>query len=135
MAGPIGIQGNIRMQTGNAVEKRITDAAVRRSNSGKMNAGFEKMLSESIKDEPGEKLPSKKIDKRLMDVCIEMESLMVARMFKEMRKTVHKNEWFHGGFAEEIFEDMLYDEYALDVSKNSKLGLAKMLYDELSGRR
>lgn len=69
--------------------------------------------------------------KRLMDACIEMESLFVARMLKEMRKTVPKSEWLHGGFAEEIFEDMLYDEYALSLSRNANLGLAKMLFNEL----
>lgn len=71
-------------------------------------------------------------DKKLMDTCTEMESLFVAKMFKEMRKTVHKSDWLHGGFAEEIFEDMLYDEYALNLSKNTKLGIAGMLYEELS---
>jgi peptidoglycan hydrolase FlgJ len=70
-------------------------------------------------------------DKKLMDVCTEMESLFVAKMLKEMRNTVHKTGWIDGGFAEEIFQDMLYDEYALSLSKNSSLGLSKMLYDEL----
>lgn len=70
--------------------------------------------------------------KKLKETCVEMESLFVGRMLKEMRKTVHKNELFHGGYAEEIFEDMLYDEYALNLSKNSRLGLADMLYKELS---
>ncbi len=70
-------------------------------------------------------------DKRLWDACIEMESLLVGRMLKEMRKTVQKSGWMNGGFAEEIFEDMLYDEYALSLSRNSNLGMAKMLYNEL----
>ncbi len=71
-------------------------------------------------------------EKKLRDACIEMESLFVGKMLKEMRKTVHKTEWLNGGFAEEVFEDMLYDEYALEISKNSKLGLADMLYNEMS---
>jgi len=74
----------------------------------------------------------KAVDRKLMDVCREMESIFVSRMLKEMRKTVHKNEWLHGGFAEEVFEDMLYDQYSVSVSKNSDLGVAKMLYNELS---
>ena len=74
----------------------------------------------------------KSVDRNLMGVCNEMESLFVSRMLKEMRKTVQKNEWLHGGFAEEVFEDMLYDQYSVSVSKNSNLGVAKMLYDELS---
>ena len=75
---------------------------------------------------------SKPVDKKLMDVCIEMESLFVAKMLKEMRKTVHKNGLINGGFAEEVFEDMLYDRYALDMSKKSNLGLARQLYEEMS---
>jgi hypothetical protein len=73
-------------------------------------------------------------DKKLMDACFQMESLFVARMLKEMRTTVHKTGWINGGFAESVFEDMLYDEYALSLSKNSNLGLANMLYDQMKGK-
>jgi len=78
--------------------------------------------------------PSKmdKTHKELWDACVEVESLFVAKMLKEMRKTVPKNEWLHGGHAEEIFEDMLYDEYALNMSKNYNFGMARLLYDEMS---
>jgi len=55
-------------------------------------------------------------------------------MMKEMRKTVEKTGWINGGHAEEIFEDMLYDEYSLDISRNSNLGLAKMLYEDMKRR-
>ena len=71
-------------------------------------------------------------DQRLMNVCIEMESIFVGRMLREMRKTVQKSDWLYGGFAEDVFSDMLYDEYALQVSRNSNLGLARQLYDEMS---
>ena len=72
------------------------------------------------------------IDKRLMDVCIEMESIFVSRMLREMRNTIPEEKLINGGFAEKIFEDMLYDEYALTLSKTSNLGMATMLYNELS---
>ena len=75
-----------------------------------------------------------KQQKKLWDTCVEAESLFVNKMLKEMRKSIDKGEWLHGGFAEEIFEAMLYDEYSLQVSKNSNLGFAKMLYSELSRR-
>ena len=77
---------------------------------------------------------AKPLNKKLWDTCIEAESLFVGKMLKEMKKTVPKNEWLHGGQAEDIFEDMLYDEYSLQVSKNSNLGMAKLLYNELSRR-
>ncbi|MDA3901585.1 MAG: rod-binding protein [Spirochaetes bacterium] len=71
-------------------------------------------------------------DKKLWDTCIEFESIFVGQMLNEMRKTVHKGELLNGGHAEKIFEDLLYDEYAKSVSKNSDLGIAKMLYTQLS---
>jgi len=88
-------------------------------------------FSENLDSALGE-MKKRDKEKRLRDACTEMESLFVSRLFKEMRKNVQKNEWIHGGFAEEIFEDMLYDEYAMKVSKNSRLGLGEMLYKELS---
>jgi peptidoglycan hydrolase FlgJ len=77
---------------------------------------------------------TKKIDTKLMNTCIEMESIFVSKMLKEMRNTLPKEKLIDGGFAEKIFEDMLYDEYALNLSKTSNLGLGKMLYNELSGK-
>ena len=89
---------------------------------------FKSMLNEAIA-----KNNDKPVDKKLMDVCIEMESLFVYQMLKEMRKTVHKeNDLLHGGMAQEIFEDMLYNEYALQMSKTANFGLAKTLYEQLS---
>ncbi|MCE9499885.1 MAG: rod-binding protein, partial [Leptospira sp.] len=38
----------------------------------------------------------------------------------------------HGGYAEDIFEDMLYDEYAKNISKTSSVGIAEEIYLSLS---
>lgn len=98
---------------------------------------FSEILGKSVQKQEtvireGVKNREKPKDKRLMDTCIEMESIFVSKMLKEMRKTVHKNDMINGGFAEEVFEDMLYDQYSLSLSKSSNLGLASMLYKELS---
>jgi Rod binding domain-containing protein len=99
--------------------------------SAENKASFSEQLSSAVK--ASKSGGSNRVqDKKLMDTCVEMESLFVAKMFKEMRKTVHKGDWLNGGFAEEVFEDMLYDEHALNLSKNTKLGIAGMLYKELS---
>jgi len=67
-----------------------------------------------------------------MNTCVEMESIFVGRMLKEMRNTLHtEDRLIHGGQAEEIFTDMLYDQYALTLSRTSNLGLARQLYNEL----
>lgn len=76
----------------------------------------------------------KAAEKKLMDACVEMESIFIGKMLKEMRKTVHKGGMMNGGFAEEIFEDMLFDEYSTKMAKSSNMGIAKMLYKELSGQ-
>lgn len=93
-------------------------------------ARFDDVLSEAINK--NDKKPMDKEHRKLWDACIESESLFVNNMLKEMRKSIHKEEWLHGGFAEDIFEDMLYDKYSLEISKSSNLGIAKMLYNELS---
>jgi len=107
----------------NSVKEKISINRVK-------NQKFNDTLKSTIIEEVDNK--KKPVDEKLMDVCTEMESLFVAKMLKEMRKTVHKNELLHGGFAEEIFEDMLYDKYALDISKKANLGLAHQLYNEMS---
>ena len=122
MTGIENIIGHAKFEMNNPLKKGI-----KRQESA---LNFQERLNSAIKNTTGKN--GKAMDKKLMETCVEMESIFVAKMFKEMRKSVHKSEWLHGGFAEEIFEDMLYDEYSLNVSKNSKLGLASMLYDELS---
>lgn len=90
---------------------------------------FEDELMSSVEKNSTKKKPR---NEKLWNACVEAESLFVGKMLKEMKSAVHKSEWLHGGYAEDIFEDMLYDEYALKVSKNSDFGMAKMLYEELS---
>lgn len=113
----------------NAVSNRIKPAE---NNLNKMisNDKFETELKSAVKQTDPSKMD--KIHKKLWDTCVETESLFVGKMLKEMKKTVPKNEWLHGGQAEDIFEDMLYDEYSLNMSKNYNFGTAKLLYDEMS---
>jgi peptidoglycan hydrolase FlgJ len=73
-----------------------------------------------------------KMKKKLMDACVESESLFVNQMLKQMRNTIHKGDILNGGQTEEIFTDMLYDQYSLNISKSANLGLAKQMYDQLS---
>ena len=42
----------------------------------------------------------------------------------EMQKTVEKSGLMDGGYAEEIFSDMLTDEYSKTMAKNANFGLA-----------
>ena len=102
-----------------------TGTVSRIQNIGRNSSGNFSGMIEKNSDRP--------VDEKLMGTCIEMESIMVGKMIKEMRKTLHKEDsLLYGGMAEEIFEDMLYDEYALSMSRTSSNGIAAMLYEQLS---
>ena len=70
-------------------------------------------------------------DKELLDVCYEMESIFVGQMLKTMRKTVMETDFFGKSMAKDIFNDMLYDEYAKVMAKSDAFGLARQIYDQL----
>ncbi|MBE7411901.1 MAG: rod-binding protein [Leptospiraceae bacterium] len=111
------------------------------------NSKFQEILREEINKTIEGKLPSSSVKlpnnikseissdpyrKKLYDASVEFESIFVKMMLKEMKKSVEKTNLIHGGYAEEIFEDMLYDEYAKNISKNESLGLAEEIYTTLS---
>jgi Rod binding domain-containing protein len=72
---------------------------------------------------------------RLYKVCQDFEAIFIKQMLNVMRKTIHKTGLTDGGMAEEIFEDMLYDEYALKMAKSRQFGISDMLYRELDRTR
>src|SRR6056297_3267239 len=71
-------------------------------------------------------------NEKLKETCSDFQAIFVKQMLDSMRKTVNKSGLLEGGQAEEIFEDMLYDEYAQSISKNGDIGLDDMLYKQLS---
>ena len=70
-------------------------------------------------------------DTELLDVCYEMESIFVGQMLKTMRNTIMENDFFGKSMAKDIFNDMLYDEYAKVMAKSDAFGLARQIYDQL----
>lgn len=72
----------------------------------------------------------KTIDKtsRLYEKSLELESYFVKQMLSAMRKTVSKSGLGTNAYAGEIYEDMLYDEYAASMTKNAGFGLADQIY-------
>ena len=69
---------------------------------------------------------------KLKDACMNFESLFVKQMLDSMRKTVNKSGLLEKNMGEDIFEDMLYDEYAKKMTETSRLGIGKMMYNQLS---
>lgn len=79
-----------------------------------------------------EKAIEEKDEKKLKKACSDLEAIFVNMMFKQMRNTVQKSDLVDGGSAEEMYEDMLFDKYAEEVSKGQGTGLGDVLYKQLS---
>jgi peptidoglycan hydrolase FlgJ len=78
---------------------------------------------------------SSRVDKKskLFEQCQEFESIFVKMMTKEMRNSVDKTDsLISGGWAEDIYQDMLDDEYAKAMAKTAGFGLADQLYRQLA---
>jgi peptidoglycan hydrolase FlgJ len=70
---------------------------------------------------------------QLQAVATEFEALFVKQMLDSMRATLKKqDDLLSGGFAEEVFEDMLYDEYSRKIAATGSLGVAEMITQSYS---
>lgn len=70
--------------------------------------------------------------KKLKEAAYQMESIFINMMFKEMRKGLNQHRLIPENPAENIFTDMLYQEYSTQLAKSDKFGLAEMIYDQYS---
>ena len=70
-------------------------------------------------------------DDKLYQLCLELETFLVKNLLNSMRNTVQKSGLVSEGFAGKMYEDMLYDEYAKDFTKNAGFGLAEQAYRQL----
>ncbi|MDR2808261.1 MAG: rod-binding protein [Spirochaetaceae bacterium] len=77
------------------------------------------------------------IDKtdKLYEQCEALETFLIKNLLNSMRSTIQKTGLIDEGFAGKMYEDMLYDEYAKDFSKNADFGLAELAYLELTQQR
>jgi len=70
---------------------------------------------------------------KLYEQSLELESFFVKMMLSSMRNTVQKSGLTgENDFASKMYDDMLYDELARDMTKNAGFGLADQIYLELS---
>lgn len=73
---------------------------------------------------------SEATDKELMDACKNFESYLLEQVFKNMQKTVMKDEEQEGDYLAQ-FGDMLYENYAEQSTEQGELGIAQMLYESM----
>ncbi|NLU42587.1 MAG: flagellar biosynthesis protein FlgJ [Firmicutes bacterium] len=73
--------------------------------------------------------------KRLMEACEEFESLFTHMLLRSMRRSVPKTGLTDGGAGEEIFQDMLDEKISVTSAKTGQLGLARVLFEQLTRSR
>jgi flagellar protein FlgJ len=65
----------------------------------------------------------------------DFEALFIKQMLDVMRKTIHKeDDLLNGGLGQDVYEDMLYDQYAKKMASTAQFGLADMIYRQLSSK-
>ncbi|MEW6681036.1 MAG: rod-binding protein [bacterium] len=69
--------------------------------------------------------------RKLRSACVEFEAIFISKLLKGLRGTIDKTGFIDGGRGEEIFQDMLYDEYAKTVAEKQSLGIAEIIYKDM----
>ncbi|MTV48696.1 hypothetical protein GJ688_06850 [Heliobacillus mobilis] len=137
MLSPIQIAGGLLSADNN--QKKASSLTSANPAGGQ---GFQNLLEESVKKKAEElnkestgsitEEEKAKKQKQLRELCQEFESVFIYQMFKGMRSTVMKSDFVEAAPGRDIWEDMRDQEYAKQMAKREDMGLAKMLYTELS---
>ncbi len=69
---------------------------------------------------------------KLKEACQGFETVFMGFMLKAMRQTVQKNDLFGSSKEEECFTDMMDNEICKGAAKRCPMGIADMLYRQLS---
>ena len=106
-----GISGKINNNTYNNAKSKAADD------------NFEKRLQSAF---------DSKDDKELKNVCKEFEGILLNMMYKEMKATVPKSNLIPDDAGQDIFESMHDENLMNEAAKTNRLGLADVLYKQLS---
>jgi flagellar protein FlgJ len=131
--GSLLVQQNLISSADNTVPVETESFASILERAKKTNQG----TAETHGDLQGSRSQKVTIDRtsKLYEQCEALESFLIKNLLNGMRKTVMKSDLMDEGFAGQMYEDMLYDQYATNMTKNSNFGLADMAYLELTGQR
>lgn len=70
--------------------------------------------------------------KSLMDAAEQFEAIFLYQLMSEMRRTVPDSDLLGDRKAEKIFQSMLDQEMANHSAKSQSVGLATMIYEQMS---
>lgn len=107
----------------------MADSAKGRAQAAKAE-GFAEELEQAQKNT----MSDPAYQKKLKDACRGFESMFLQMMWKEMRGTVPENALFGESQGEKIFRDMLDTEMLDRMSEAGGVGLADMMYKQLTAQ-
>lgn len=74
-------------------------------------------------------------DAELENASKQFESLLLNFMIREMRATVPESTLFPPSMAEEIFTDMMDQQISGEMAQHGGIGIARMIFNQLSGSK
>ncbi len=77
----------------------------------------------------------KRYEKKVREACQGFETMFLSMMYRQMRATVPDNTLFGNSNSQKIWQSMLDDSMMEEVSKSGGVGLADMIYKQLTLRK
>ena len=71
-------------------------------------------------------------DNRLKTACKDFEAILLNQIMSSMRESIPEGGLFEKSYGEEIFQSMLDEQMTKDMAHGKGMGLAKLLYEDLS---
>ncbi len=87
-------------------------------------------LGKTVRPQSAEADGAEKFNRDLKKATDGFEELFVHKMLQVMRKSVPKTNLLDGGRGEEIFQDMLDENYSKIITKSQAFGLSRVMYEE-----
>ena len=80
-------------------------------------------------------LEQKRYEAKVREACRGFETMFLSMMYRQMRATVPDNTLFGKSNSQKIWQSMLDDSMMEEVSKAGGVGLADMIYKQLTLRK
>ncbi len=71
-------------------------------------------------------------NKKLDNACKDFEAIMLNKIMSSMRENLPKDGLFAESYGEKMFQSMLDEEMTRQLAHGKGMGLAELLYEELS---
>ena len=73
-------------------------------------------------------------DADIRKVAEDFEAIFIRILLKELRNTIPQSDYFPQSIEQDIYFDMIDKNLADELSKRQALGIAEMVYKEMSGK-